>query len=127
MPGRTSEDYLSEIAALKAEGASLKATTRAQAVEIRDLKKAVDAVVEKMDAAAEKNAEALTAMTAAFHSLQLQVTPMLKSAEKLDRLLTEADRQDGMKTLASKLVGGGVIGTVLTALAGIFYYFKGGM
>jgi len=59
--------------------------------------------------------------------LTLQLQPFIKSAEKIDKLLTEADRQDGMRSLAKTLIGGGVLASVLAGIAGIFTYFKGSL
>jgi len=97
------------------ELAALGAKLEARDMEIRDLKKAMEATNASLD----KLSEQVAALT-------LQVQPMLNSAAKLDRLLTEADRQDGMKTLGKQVVGGGALAAVGAALLGIYNYFVGG-
>jgi uncharacterized coiled-coil protein SlyX len=97
------------------EVATLQATVQAQAREIRDLKSAVAASNASIDELAKQVA-----------ALTLSVQPMLQSAAKLDRLLTEADRQDGMKTLAGKIVGGSFLASIGAALIGVYHYFAGG-
>ncbi len=99
-----------------AEVAALKATVQAQAREIRDLKAAVTASHESID----KLAEQVAALT-------LSVQPMLQSAAKLDRLLSEADRQDGMKTLGKQIVGGSFLAALGAGLLGVYKFFAGGM
>jgi seryl-tRNA synthetase len=101
-----------------AEIASLKATVKAQAVEIRDLKKLFGETSKEFN-------DSLRALTKAQNELMLQVQPMVNSAAKLEKLLTEADRNDGMKSLAKLLIGGGFIAACASALAGIYEYFKG--
>ncbi len=101
-----------------AEIADLKATVRAQSREIRDLKSAA-----KDHATA--HAGAVTELGEQIRELTLQIQPFVKSAERIDKLLTEADRQDGMKALAKTLVGGGFLAGVGAAIVGIFNYFAG--
>lgn len=103
-----------------AEIASLKATVRAQALEIRDLKKMLGTVSTEMTSAIKE-------LTASQAEMALQVQPVVKSAEKLEKLITEADRADGMKSLATMLIGGGFFASAGAALLGLFQYFsKGG-
>lgn len=97
------------------ELAALGAKLEARDMEIRDLKKAMEATNRSVDN-----------LTAEVAALRLQVQPMLRSAEKLEKLLSEADRQDGMKSLAQQVVGWGALGAFGAALVGIYRYFMGG-
>lgn len=108
----------SDFTQLVAEVASLKATVRARDLEIRDLKKTITTISSDLT-------DAMKELAKAQQELTLKVQPMLESAKKLDELLTKADQFDGMQTLASKLVGGGILTAVGAALAGIYGYFKG--
>jgi hypothetical protein len=105
-----------DFASHAAEIASLKATVAAQSREIRDLKNAAKEQTASHAAIAHNLSDKLDALT-------LQIAPFLKSAERIDALLAEADRQDGMKALAKTLIGGGVLASLGAAIVGIFHYF----
>lgn len=97
------------------ELAALGAKLEARDMEIRDLKKAMQATNRSVDQ-----------LTAEVAALRLQVQPMLHIAERLEKLLAEADRQDGMKSLGKQIVGWGFLGALGAAMAGIYRYFMGG-
>lgn len=99
---------------LEKQVAMLAERGKARDMEIRDLKRYVAQTNKALDRVADQMA-----------ALTLQVQPMLNSAAKLDQLLTEADRMDGMKTLAKQVVGWGFLGALGAAIAGIYRYFMG--
>ena len=108
----------SEFANHAAEIAGLKATVQAQSREIRDLKRVAKEL-------ADTHASTVSDLAGKLDTLTLQIQPLILSAEKINDLLTEADRQDGMKALAKTLVGGGFLAAIGAALMGIFHYFRG--
>lgn len=108
-----------EFANHAAEIAGLKATVRAQSREIRDLKETAKEQIANQTALAED-------LGAKVEALTLQLAPFLKSAERIDKLLAEADRQDGMRDLAKTLIGGGFFAGAGAALLGVYHYFVGG-
>lgn len=112
------------------EIAALKSTIRAQGIEIRDLKQAMAQASKDHTAAlaesSRQHSEAMTSLSKKVDDLTLAIQPMLISAARLNLLLQEADRQDGMRKLA-KLIGGGTfIALVGSAMAGIFHFFSRG-
>lgn len=95
--------------------AALKATIKAQAIEIRDLKQAL------ADAA-----KGIGALDAKLDQMALQMQPLLLAAPELKELLDEAKRAKGMAELGKLLAGGGVFGAIGAAATGIYHYFIGG-
>jgi hypothetical protein len=107
-----------EFANHAAEIAALKATVRAQSREIRDLKVAARDL-------AQNNAAKIEDLATKIEEMNGQLQPFVLSAQKIDKILTEADRQDGMRSLAKTLIGGGFLAGIGAAIVGIFKYFAG--
>ena len=101
------------------EVAALKATIRAQGIEIRDLKTA-------LARASSAQAKALGGLDDKLDTLKLDLQPLLIATPKLIELLNEAERQKGMAQLGKVLAGGGVFTFIGAAAAGIYNYFIGG-
>jgi hypothetical protein len=101
------------------EVAALKATIKAQGIEIRDLK-AAHAQALKV------NADAMGDLSEKLEALTLQMQPLLLATPKLTALLDEAERQKGMAQLGKLLVGGGAFTFIGAAALGIYNYFIGG-
>jgi len=108
----------SEFANHAAEIAGLKATVQAQSREIRDLKRVAKEL-------ADTHASTVDELSGKLDALTLQIQPLILSAEKINALLTKADREDGMKSLAKTLIGGGFLAAIGAALMGVFHYFAG--
>jgi chromosome segregation ATPase len=102
-----------------AEIATLKETVRTLNREIRDLKRAHS----ESDRARTAEMKALTDEIEAMHRA---VLPIMSIAPRLEKLLTEADRQDGFKSAAKLMLGGGLIGTLAAVLAGVWEFFAKG-
>lgn len=102
-----------------AEIATLKETVRTLNREIRDLKRA------QADSDKTRTAE-MKALTEEIELLHRAVLPVMALAPRLERLLIEADKQDGFKSAAKLILGGGVIGTLAAALAGVWEFFSKG-
>jgi hypothetical protein len=103
-----------------AEIAALKETVKAQSREIRDLKTAHRDLTRQQ-------AESISALAKEIEALTLGIQPVLMSAERLNKLLIEADRQDGMKSAAKLIVGTGFVAMIGAAIAGIYNFFAKGM
>ncbi len=99
--------------------AALKATVKAQSIEIRDLKKA-------HAAALAVQAEGIAELSDKLEALTMQLQPLLIAAPKLTTLLDEAERQRGMAQLGKTLVGGGFFGLVGAAALGAYHFFARG-
>lgn len=95
--------------------AALEAETKALALEIRDLK------IES-----HKTGEAVAALAKSLTEHQLALAPLLASNARLVELIAEADKAKGMGILAKLILGGWLIGTLASALAGVFYFFSKG-
>ena len=101
------------------EVASLKATVKAQSIEIRDLKKAHASAIAAHAAAMVDLADKLEALT-------LQMQPLLIAGPKLTKLLDEAERQRGMAQLGKVVAGGGFFSLIGAAAMGAYNYFARG-
>lgn len=99
--------------------AALKATIRAQGIEIRDLKNA-------LASASNSQSQALGDLDRKFDTLTLELQPLLLAGPKLQQLLDEAERQKGMAQLGKALVGGSFFTFIGAAATGIYHYFLGG-
>lgn len=103
-----------------AEIAALKETVRAQSREIRDLKTAHRDMTREQAASIGKLADEIEALSKAMQ-------PLLISGQRLNQLLIEADRQDGMKSAAKLIIGTGFVAMLSAAIAGIYNFFAKGM
>lgn len=99
--------------------AALKATIRAQGIEIRDLKAA-------LATASSTHSKAIEDLDAKLDAIILQMQPLVIAGPKLQLLLDEAQRQKGMAQLGKILVGGGAFTFIGAAAAGIYNFFVGG-
>ena len=102
-----------------AEIATLKETVRGLNREIRDLKLAQ----KESDQA---RSVAMAALTDEIDAMHRSIMPIVTILPRLEKLLIEADRQDGFKSAAKLILGGGLIGTVAAALAGVWEFFSKG-
>lgn len=99
--------------------AGLKATVKAQAIEIRDLKAALASTTAA-------HAQAVSGVSDKLEQLTLDLQPLLLAAPQLSQLLIEAERQKGMAQLGKMLVGGGVFSLIGAAAMGAYHYFARG-
>lgn len=99
--------------------AALKATIKAQGIEIRDLKAA-------LSAASSNHARAIGDLDGKLDEMILKMQPLVLAGPKLQQLLDEAERQKGMAQLGKVLAGGGVFTVIGAAATGIYHYFVGG-
>ena len=95
--------------------ARLEETNKALAIEIRDLKREQHALGDKLDV-----------LSTALTEHQLALAPLLASNARLVELIAQADQAKGIGALVKVLLGGGVIATIGSALAGVFYFFSRG-
>jgi predicted RNase H-like nuclease (RuvC/YqgF family) len=95
--------------------AALTAKVEAKDMEIRDLKQALYSTN-----------RSLSRLAREVEAFRREVQPMLALAQRLESLLIEADRQDGMRRLAKQLIGWGALGAFAAALVGIYRHFMGG-
>jgi len=102
-----------------AEIATLKETVKGLNREIRDLKTS-------HKEGQQARAIEMKALTDEVEAMRLAMEPIRLLAPRLTQLLIQADRQDGMKTAAKLILGGGVIGALAAALAGIWEFFSKG-
>ena len=104
-----------------ADVAALKATVRAQSIEIRDLKSA-------LAEATKSNADSVTALGEKLEALTLAMQPLLLAGPRLEQLLLEAEQQKGMERLGKAVAGTGFLALLGSAVLGIYHYFaKGGL
>lgn len=98
--------------------AALKATIRAQGIEIRDLKAA-------LASSSSSTSKAIGELDAKLDALVLQMQPLVIAGPALNDLLNEAQRAKGMAQLGKVLAGGGVFTAIGAAATGIYHYFIG--
>jgi hypothetical protein len=103
----------------EADVAALKATIRAQGIEIRDLKSA-------LATASNNQTQAVGEVVDKLDTLTMQLQPLLLAGPKLQQLLDEAERQKGMAQLGKVLAGGSAFTILGAAATGIYNYFVGG-
>jgi len=94
---------------------AVEQANKALAIEIRDLKR------EQHELSA-----TITRLSEALAAHQLTLAPMVAANARLAQLIEEADKAKGAGALAKLLVGGGVIGTITSAILGVFYFFSKG-
>jgi hypothetical protein len=99
--------------------AELKATVKAQAIEIRDLKNA-------LATSSATHADAVGDVAAKLEKLTLDLQPLLIAGPKLQQLLDEAERQKGMAQLGKVVAGTGFLGTLGAAAMGAYHFFARG-
>lgn len=102
------------------EVAALKATVKAQAIEIRDLKLA-------LSSSSQAQAQALNNLDEKFDALTLQLQPLLIAGPKLQQLLDAAERRQGMEQLGKVVAGTGFFSLLGAAVLGVYHYFAKGM
>lgn len=68
----------------------------------------------------------MAALSHKVDGLTLAIQPLISSAERLDALLREADRQDGMRSLAKWIAGTTFLGLLVSAMAGMYQFFSRG-
>lgn len=102
------------------ETAALKATITGLNREIRDMK------IAHRDSN-KQSTDSIEALANEIAALRLVIQPVLKSSARLEQLLIEADRQDGMKSLAKLIVSGGLIAMLAAAIVGIYEFFSKGL
>lgn len=99
--------------------AGLRERSRAQDIEIRDLKLA-------LRESEQNHAAQVAALAGEVKDLTKQLQPLVMMAPKLSELLDAASETKGQRALAVWLLGGGVVVTFAAVLAGIFKWFANG-
>lgn len=99
--------------------ARLEERTKAQDIEIRDLKGA-------LIRSQEENGETIEKLTRTVEKLSDGLAPLVEIQPQLKLLLVKASEVDGMTKLAQFLLGGGVLVALGAALAGIWRWFANG-
>lgn len=72
------------------------------------------------------HAEQMKGLAEGMKELSEAITPLTLAGPRLLELLEQAERQKGMVQLARYLLGGTVVTTIITAIAGVFHFFSRG-